>query len=73
MDKSVKCIQREHDLCDGDIIEIIDNSKTTRICECECHNSMYKLVRRMQSISKQLNKHVKVSSFIKQQRYFILG
>ena len=48
MDKSVKCIQREHDLCDGDIIEIIDNSKTTRICECECNNIMYKLVRRMQ-------------------------
>ena len=52
VDKSVKCNEQEHDLCDGDIIEIINNSRT-RICECECHNSMYKLVRRMQAANKQ--------------------
>ena len=53
MDKSVKCIQQEHNLCDGDIVEVIDDSKTTRICECECHNSMYKLVSRMQAAINQ--------------------
>ena len=53
VDKSVKCIKQEHDLCDGDIIEIINNSRRTRICECQCHNSMYKLVGRMQAASNQ--------------------
>lgn len=37
----------------GDIVEVIDNSETTRICECECHNSMYKLVGRMQAAINQ--------------------
>ena len=53
MHKSVKCIQQEHASCDGDIIEIIDDSKMTRICECECHSSMYKLVSRMQAAINQ--------------------
>ena len=53
MNKSVKCIEQRHDLCDGDIIEIINNSRNTRICECQCHNSMYKLVGRMQAASNQ--------------------
>jgi hypothetical protein len=51
--KSVKCIQQEHDSCDGDIIEIINNSTTTRICECQCHDNMYKLVSRMQAANDQ--------------------
>jgi len=49
MKKSLKCTQQEHDLCDGDIVEIIVDSKSTQICDCECHNGMYKLVRRMQA------------------------
>ena len=53
MHKSVKCIQQEHDLCEGDIIEIINNSRTTRICECQCHDNMYKLVSRMQAANNQ--------------------
>jgi len=51
--KSAKCIQQQHDLCDGDIIEIISNSGTTRICECQCHDNMYKLVSRMQAANNQ--------------------
>ena len=51
--KSAKCIQQEHDLCDGDIIEIINNSRETRICECQCHDNMYKLVSRMQAANNQ--------------------
>jgi hypothetical protein len=53
VEKSVKCIQQEHDLCQGDIIEGDNDSQSTRICECECHNSMYKLVRRMQAAINQ--------------------
>jgi len=53
LNKSVKCIKQEHALCNGDIVEVIDNSETTRICECECHNSMYKLVGRMQAAINQ--------------------
>jgi len=53
MDKSVMCIQQEHGLCEGNIIEIIDDSKSTRICECECHDNMYKLVRMMQAANNQ--------------------
>ena len=47
MNKSIKCIQQEHELCEGAIIEIVDDS--ARICECECHNNLYKLVSRMQA------------------------
>jgi len=49
VDKSDKCIQNEHGLCEGDKIEIINNSKITRICECQCHNNMYQLIRKMQT------------------------
>lgn len=51
--KSKKCIQNEHNLCEGTIIEIISDSKTTKICECQCHDNMYQLVRRMQSANSQ--------------------
>lgn len=50
MNKSPKCIEQQHDLCDG---EIINNSSTTAICECQCHDNMYKLVSRMNVANKQ--------------------
>ena len=53
VDKSEKCIRQEHALCEGDIIETINGSKTTKICECQCHNNMYQLIRRMQSANNQ--------------------
>ena len=46
--KSQKCSQNEHGICEGVIIETIDGSKITKICECQCHDSIYQLVRRMQ-------------------------
>ena len=49
MDKSAKCIQQEHDLCNGNIIDTINESTVTRICECQCHDNVYKLVSRMQA------------------------
>jgi hypothetical protein len=50
VDKSERCIQNEHDLCEGAIIEIINDSETTtKMCQCQCHNNMYQLVRRMQA------------------------
>jgi hypothetical protein len=53
VDKSEKCIQNEHDLCEGEIIEIINDSKSTKICQCQCHNNMYKLVSRMQAANNE--------------------
>jgi hypothetical protein len=49
MDKSEKCIQNDHHLCEGNIIEVINGSKITNICKCQCHDSMYQLIRRMQA------------------------
>jgi hypothetical protein len=53
VDKSEKCIQNEHDLCEGETVEIINGSKSTKICQCQCHNNMYKLVQRMQAANSQ--------------------
>jgi hypothetical protein len=53
VDKSEKCIQNEHGSCEGAIIETINGSQTTKMCECQCHNSMYQLVRRMQASNSQ--------------------
>lgn len=51
--KSQKCSQNEHGICEGVIIETIDGSKITKICECQCHDSIYQLVRRMQISNSQ--------------------
>ena len=53
VEKSAKCISQEHDLCSGDIVQPDNDSTSTRICECECHNSMYKLVGRLQAAINQ--------------------
>jgi hypothetical protein len=47
VDKSEMCIQNKHDLCEGAIIEIINDSQSTKMCQC--HNNMYQLARRMQA------------------------
>lgn len=44
------CIQNEHSLCNG---EIFDDSELTRICDCQCHDSMYQLTQRMQAAKNQ--------------------
>ena len=51
--KSEKCVQNEHGLCEGGILEIVNSSKITRICECQYHDSMYQLTRRMQVAKSQ--------------------
>ena len=43
--KSNNCIQNEHGACEGIVVEIINTSKITKICNCPCHNSMYNLIR----------------------------
>ncbi len=47
VDKTENCIRNEHGLCNGDIVEFINGSKTIKICQCQCHDNMYQLVRRM--------------------------
>jgi hypothetical protein len=51
--KSEKCVQNEHGTCEGATIETIDGSQITKMCECQCHDSMYKLVQRMQASNSQ--------------------
>jgi transcription antitermination factor NusA-like protein len=53
LDKSDKCIQNEHSLCEGIISEIIKESKIIKICNCSCHNNMYKLIRNTLAIVNQ--------------------
>jgi len=50
--KSEKCMQNEHGLCEGNVIETIHGSKITRNCECQCHDNMYQLTRRIQAATK---------------------
>jgi hypothetical protein len=45
MNKSIKCTEQQHDGCDGNIV----SNPETRICECQCHDYVYKLVSRMQA------------------------
>jgi hypothetical protein len=51
--KSESCVHSEHGICEGVTVESINGSTKTKLCECECHNSMYKLVRRMQISNNQ--------------------
>lgn len=51
--KSEKCIQNEHGICEGITIETIDESQITKMCECQCHDNMYKLAQRMQASNNQ--------------------
>lgn len=45
MSKSGDCINNEHGACKGVIIENINSSTITKICTCQCHDSMYQLIR----------------------------
>ena len=51
VEKSPKCARNEHSLCNGDIIEMAGGSKITKICQCQCHDSMYQLVRRIHTVN----------------------
>ena len=51
VEKSAKCTQNEHSLCKGDIIEMAGGSKITKICQCQCHDTMYQLVRRIHTVN----------------------
>ena len=47
--KSEKCMQNEHSLCEGNVMETIHGSKITKICQCQCHDNMYQLANRFQA------------------------
>jgi len=64
MDKSERCLQNEHGLCEGIIIpEIIKGSKITKFCNCPCHNSMYQLIRNTLAIVNQRNSYSDYGGF----------
>jgi hypothetical protein len=50
---SNKCIQNEHDSCDGTVKNVIDGSDNTQMCGCQCHNSNYQLVQKMVGVINQ--------------------
>jgi hypothetical protein len=45
-------MQNEDGLCESSVLETIHGSKTTRICQCQCHDNMYQLARRFQAATK---------------------
>ena len=55
MYKSYNCTQNEHGLCEGIIMEKINDSKITKICMCQCHNSMYHIIRNTLAVLNQSN------------------
>ena len=58
MNKSAKCYNKNMICVMGNIIETIKDSTATRICECQCHDNMYKLVSRKQAANNhQLENH----------------
>ena len=44
--KSTRCIRHDHDSCEGIIMNSDDARQITSICDCPCHNNLYKLVKR---------------------------
>ena len=50
---SSRCIQNDHDSCEGIIKAVIDGSDSTKMCACQCHNSSYQLVKRMFGVVNQ--------------------
>jgi hypothetical protein len=46
-------MEQQHELCDGNTIEMVNNSSSTRICESQCHDYLYKLVSKMQVANNQ--------------------
>ena len=63
VDKSDRCLQNEHGLCEGIILEIIKGSKITRFCNCSCHNNMYHLIRNTLAIVNQRNSYSDYGGF----------
>jgi hypothetical protein len=50
---SNKCIQNEHDSCDGTVKTVTDGSDNTHMCACQCHNSNYQMVQKMFGVINQ--------------------
>jgi hypothetical protein len=53
MTNSNKCIQNEHESCDGIVKTVVDGSDNTKMCACQCHNSSYKMVQKMFGVINQ--------------------
>ena len=53
MTNSNKCIQNEHESCDGIVKEVLDGSDNTKMCDCQCHDSSYQMVQKMFGVINQ--------------------
>ena len=53
MSKSDDCINNEHGACKGIIKETVNSSTITKMCACQCHDSMYQLVRNTMGVINQ--------------------
>jgi len=49
--KSDDCTNNEHVACKGIIKETVDSSIITKMCACQCHDSMYQLVRNTMTVT----------------------
>jgi len=53
MNNSEKCIQNEHDSCDGIVKTVLNGSDIAEMCACQCHDNNYQLVKRMFGVINQ--------------------
>ncbi len=42
---SDECNKNNHDKCSETIVEMIEHKKITRLCQCNCHDNFYKLIK----------------------------
>ena len=45
-ERSIYCIQQDHGNCNGIIINLNIKHDESKICNCQCHNNMYSLIKK---------------------------
>jgi len=45
-ERSIYCIQQDHGNCNGIIINLNIEHEESQICNCQCHNNMYSLIKK---------------------------
>ena len=45
-ERSIYCIQQDHGNCNGIISNLNIKDDESKICNCQCHNNMYSLIKK---------------------------
>ncbi|MEO9320243.1 MAG: hypothetical protein ABI361_06185 [Nitrososphaera sp.] len=53
MRKSDNCLQNNHGTCEGIVRWTAQDDTMTAMCSCECHNSMYQLIKNTVAVANQ--------------------